>query len=422
MTASFFLSYFEVATLKIDMNKSTFFAGQPVFSQLIQLIPNHLLTNLARGTQADRYYKTFKARDHLVAMLYACFHNCTSLREVITGLEASYNKLGHLRINNLPRRSTLADANSSRPIEFFEQLYDALYKLYYARFPDSRLNKTIEERLFIMDSTTMTLFSDCMKGAGSPKANGRKKGGVKAHVLLSAKDDIPQLIYVTEGARNDKVFMSMVNLKRSDILVFDRGYHHFAQWQKWTDSGINWVTRLIETEAYVVVEERPVPQKQKEKGVLSDQKILLGRGSNKSTKRITVRLVTFYDEVNKQTFYFLTNNFRFNATTVAAIYKDRWQIETFFKRFKQTSPVKYFLGDNDNAIKIQLWCAFIKDLLIKIVKDQLKRKWSFTNISSMIRHHLMNYIDLFKFLNNPANIKEALYPENSTPQLRLFSP
>lgn len=404
------------------MNKSTFFAGQPVFSQLIQLIPNQLLANLAKSTQADRYYKTFKTRDHLVAMLYACFHNCTSLREVITGLEASYNKLGHLRMKNLPRRSTLADANSSRPIEFFEQLFDALYKLYYARFPDSRPNKTIEERLFIMDSTTMTLFSDCMKGAGSPKANGRKKGGVKAHVLLSAKDDIPQLIYLTEGARNDKVFMSMIDLKRSDILVFDKGYHHFAQWQKWTDSGINWVTRLIETEAYIVLEERPVPQKQKEKGVISDQKILLGRGSNKSTKRITVRLVTFYDEVNKQTFHFLTNNFRFNATTVAAIYKDRWQIEIFFKRFKQTSPVKYFLGDNDNAIKIQLWCAFIKDLLIKIVKDQLKRKWSFTNISSMIRHHLMNYIDLFKFLNNPANIKNALYHEAVTPQLLLFSP
>jgi hypothetical protein len=405
------------------MSKSTFFAGQPVFSQLIQLIPGTLLTSLARSTQADRYYKTFMSRDHLVAMLYACFHNCTSLREVTTGLEASYNKLAHLRIRNLPRRSTLADANSSRELAFFEQLFHQLYSLYYKTSPDSRRRKRVEERLFIMDSTTVTLFSDCMKGVGSPKANGRKKGGVKAHVLLSAKDDVPQLIDITEGARNDRIFMSKVQLKSSDILVFDKGYHNFAQWQKWTGSGISWVTRLIDTEVYRILEERPVSEKQRERGVIADQKIYLGRGSNKATKRVTVRLVTFYDKVNDQTFHFLTNNFHFNASTVAGIYKDRWQIETFFKRFKQTSPVKYFLGDNDNAIKIQLWCAFIKDLLIKIIKDRLSRRWSFTNISSMIRHHLMNYLDLFKFLNNPGQIKLALYHEAPmVPQLPLFSP
>jgi hypothetical protein len=404
------------------MNKSNFFSGQPVFSQLIELIPNSLLTSIARRTEADRYYKTFMSRDHLIAMLYACFHNCTSLREVTTGLEASYNKLCHLGLKNMPRRSTLADANISRPEAFFEKLYNGIYKLYYPNSPDSRLRRTIEERLFIMDSTTMTLFSDCMKGAGSPKVNGRKKGGVKAHVLLNAKDDIPQLIYLTESARNDRVFMSKVDLKKSDILVFDKGYHNFAQWQEWTDSGINWVTRLIGTEVYRVLEEKPVSEKEDERGVISDQRIYLGRGTNKSTKRITVRLVTFYDEVNDQTFQFLTNNFRFNASTIAAIYKDRWQIETFFKRFKQTSPVKYFLGDNENAIKIQLWCSFIKDLLIKVVKDRLSRRWSFSNISSMIRHHLMNYIDLFKFLNNPGNIKLALYKEPAVSQLKLFSP
>jgi hypothetical protein len=404
------------------MNKSTFFSGQPLLSQLIQLIPQSLLTNAAYKHDADRYYKTFRSRDHLIAMLYACFHNCTSLREVTTGLEASYNKLGHLRITNIPRRSTLADANSRRQVGFFEEVFNELYKLYYKTSPDSRRRKTIEERLFIMDSTTMTLFSDCMKGAGSPKANGRKKGGVKAHVLLNAKDDIPELIYLTEGSRNDRIFMSKVDLKKSDILVFDKGYHNFAQWQQWTDSGINWVTRLIGTEVYTILEERSVSQQEEERGVIADQKIYLGRGTNKSTKRITVRLVTFYDEVSDQTFQFLTNNFRFNATTVAGIYKDRWQIETFFKRFKQTNPVKYFLGDNDNAIKIQIWCAFIKDLLIKIVKDQLVRRWSFTNISSMIRHHLMNYIDLFKFLNNPGNIKLALYKEPEISQLMLFSP
>ncbi len=402
------------------MNKSTFFSGQPILSQIIKLIPDGVLTNLTGLHKADRYYKTFRSRDHLIAMLYACFHNCTSLREVTTGLEASYNKLGHLRIKNIPRRSTLADANQRRPVAFFEQLYHELYRLYFKSLPDSRRKKSREERLFIMDSTTVTLFSDCMKGAGCYKANGRKKGGVKAHVLLNAKADLPQLINITEGSRNDRTFMGQVHLQKADILTFDKGYQHFAQWQRWTDSGVNWVTRLIGTEVYQVLENRAVSKEELDKGVLTDQKIYLGRGTNKSTKRITVRLVTFYDDQQKKTFAFLSNNFRFKPTTIASIYKDRWQVETFFKRLKQTSPVKYFLGDNENAIQIQLWCAFIKDLLIKVVKDQLKRRWSFSNISSMIRHHLMNYIDLFSFLNNPAKIKQAIFNSNTQVQLHLF--
>ena len=402
------------------MNKSTFFSGQPVLSQLIKLIPEHLLTQLATHHRADRYYKTFRSRDHLIAMLYACFHNCTSLREVTTGLEASYNKLGHLRVKHIPRRSTLSDANRRRPVAFFEQLYHELYRFYFKALPDSRRRKTKEERLFIMDSTTITLFSDCMKGAGTYRADGRKKGGVKAHVLLDAKTDLPGLINITEGARNDRIFMAEAPLKASDIVVFDKGYQHFAQWQRWTDRGVNWVTRLIGTEVYQVLEHRAVSSREQDKGVLGDQKIYLGRGTNKSTKRITVRLVTFYDAQLRKTFWFLSNNFRFKPSTIAAIYKDRWQIELFFKRFKQTNPVKYFLGDNDNAIQIQLWCAFIKDLLVKVVKDQLKRKWSFTNIAAMIRHHLMNYIDLFSFLNNPNKLKQGLLAHHPITQLPLF--
>jgi Domain of unknown function (DUF4372) len=112
------------------MNKSTFFSGQPVLAQLIKLIPDSLIGQLVMRHGADRYYKTFKSRDHLIAMLYACFHNCTSLREVITGLEASYNKFGHLKLESMPRRSTLADANAGREVKFFEDLYQELYRLY----------------------------------------------------------------------------------------------------------------------------------------------------------------------------------------------------------------------------------------------------------------------------------------------------
>ena len=402
------------------MNKSTFFSGQPVLSQLIQLIPTQLLANIASKHRSDRYYKSFKSRDHLISMLYACFHNCTSLREVTTGLEASYNKLDHLKMKSIPRRSTLADANGRRPVAFFEDLYHQLYRLYYGPLPDSRPSKSWQSKLFILDSTTITLFSDLMKGAGSYKVDGRKKGGVKAHVVLNASDDIPQLIYITEGARNDRVAMDRVRLNKGDILAFDKGYHNFSQWQKWTNEGINWVTRLIGTESFEILEDRPISEEQQQRGVCSDQKIFLGAGIGPGSQQLTVRLVSYYVPEHKKIYHFLTNNFRFKATTVADIYESRWQIEGFFKRIKQTNPVKYFLGDNENAIRIQLWCSFIKDLLVKVIKDRLKRRWSFSNINSMIRHHLMNYLDLIAFLNHPDKIKHARYTLKQNAQLQLF--
>ena len=402
------------------MNKSTFFSGQPILSQLIKLIPDPLIGQLCRRHDSDHYYKTFKTRDHLISMLYACFHNCMSLREVITGLEASYNKFSHLKLQSIPRRSTLADANAGRQGKFFEDLYQELYRIYYSSLPDSRKAKSVESRLFIMDSTTVTLFSDIMKGAGTCKADGRKKGGVKAHVVLNAKDDVPRLVYITQGSSNDRVFMKHVQLTHGDILAFDKGYRNFTQWQQWTVQGINWVTRPIGDEVYKVLNDKVISLEEQQKGVCQDQIIHMGRPSNRPTMKIKVRLVSYYVASQKKIYHFLTNNFRFKASTIASIYESRWQIETFFKRFKQTNPVKYFLGDNENAIRIQLWCAFIKDLLIKVVKDQVHRKWSFSNITSMIRHHLMNYLDLFAFLNHPDKIKNAFYPQQNQSQLPLF--
>jgi len=400
------------------MVKSNFFPGQPVFSQLLNLIPRHIIVESAKEHRSNRYYKTFKAYDHLVTMLYACFHRCTSIREVVTGMQANYNKLIHLGLSTYPKRSTFAEANSARSPDFFEQLYHSLYNHYYKLLPDSRKKKQLESRLFLMDSTTISLFTDIMKGAGSPAADGKRKGGAKAHVLLNASQNIPALIRLSHGARNDMIFMPDVDLPAGSVLVFDKGYHHFARWQQWTERKISWVTRLIDREIIEVLQNNIVSDEQRTKGVCADQRIILGRGTQKSTLRIKVRLITYQDPLSGKLFQFLTNNNHFNASTVADLYKDRWQIELFFKRFKQHNPLRYFLGDNENAIKIQIWCAFITDLLIKIIKDQLKRKWSFANLSALIKHHLMNYLHLIRFLNNPE--KDLIDKNSMTIAPELF--
>jgi hypothetical protein len=406
------------------MNKSIFFSGQPVFSQLLRLIPGKIVQSLVREHDSDRYYKRFRSWDHLVAMLYACFHNCTSLRELTTGLAASYNKLHHLDIRHIPRRSTLSDANGRRPEAFFSGLYHEIYTQYYGRLPDSRPTRKNKNRLFIMDATTITLFSDVMKGVGCYDHNGRRKGGVKAHVLLDARHDVPRLIDITEGSRNDRIFMSRIALQKGDILVFDKGYHSFSQWQQWTEAGINWVTRLTEHEVFEVLKERPLQEAHRQAGVQEDTEIILGAATSPGSIKIKVRLVSYYVTEEDKIYYFLTNNYRFSPVSVAAIYKQRWQVEIFFKRFKQSSPIRYFLGDNPNAIRIQLWCSFIKDLLIKIVKDNLKKKWSFANVYAMVRHHLMNYLNLFDFLNHPSKMEQQaiIAVTKESPQMVLFDP
>lgn len=386
------------------MPKSSFFTGQPILSQLLSLIPVNELRRLVRLHNGDRYCKRFRTYDHLVTMLYGCFHHCESLREITVGLQAHQHKLGQLGLRFTPSRSTLADANGRRPEVIFEQLYHVLYDRYYRRLPDSRSTHRLEERLFIMDSTTITLFTDIMKGAGCPAADGRKKGGAKAHVLLDARNDIPSLIRLTESARNDRIFMNDIVLPKGSILVFDKGYHHFARWQQWTDQGINWVTRLIDHEKVEVLASLPLSSTQQQAGVLADQRIKLGRGTKKSTTPITVRLVTYKDATTGRVFRFLTNNFKFSPLTVADLYHDRWQIELFFKRFKKHNPLRLFLGNSENAIKIQLWCSFIAELLIKIVKDQSKKNWSFANLSALIRQNLMTYLQLNRFLNDPKGL------------------
>lgn len=407
------------------MPKSTYFTGQPILGQLLSLIPRHKVEQLAKKHHSNRYCKKFKAYDHLVTMLFSSFHHCSSLRELITGLQASSSRLAHLGIKYTPRKSTLADANKRRSAELFCDLFHSLRQRYYGFSPDSRLKGRINDRLFIVDSTTITLFSQVFKACGNAMANGRKKGGVKAHTLVKAKDDVPCFVHITEAKASDRRIMPMLNLPPGSILVMDKGYNSYIPMAQWTKNNVTWVTRLNTAACYRVTRELDVSEKFKDNGVISDRVIILGNHTKKSkTPLQNARIILYYDQVSGKTFEFLTNNMELSALTVAGIYKRRWQIESLFKRIKQNFQLHNFLGDNQNAIEIQIWCTLIADLLTKMVKDRAdklrKAKWSFANVAGLIRQHLGTYIDLVKFLVNP---EKALigYRENLTEyQLTLF--
>jgi hypothetical protein len=404
------------------MSKSTFFSGQPIFTQLLSLIPEHILRDLIFKHHADRYCKTFDTKHHLTTMLYAVVNQCTSIREVVTGLQVADGKRGHLRLIHDVRRSTLSDANARRSEAFFGDLFHALYKFHYG-IPDSRKinhRKSYEKRLFIIDSTTIKLFHDVLQGAGTIPSNGKRKGGLKAHVMIKSSEDTPCLVALTKAAANDRVFFKHISLIRGSIITFDKGYANFRQFDKWTKDGITWVSRVLPKWIVSVYKERTISQDQQEAGVISDKLVVLGDPKNNHTLKIRARIIQYKDPESGRILEFVTNNTKFSATKIASIYKQRWQIELLFKRIKQRYPLRYFLGENANAIKIQVWCALIADLLVKIIKDRVKRTWSYSNISSIIRLHSMTYVDLNQFLENPDRTLKNYIPPEPNLQLRLF--
>lgn len=382
------------------MRKSSFFTGQPIFSQLLKFIPRHTIACIARDHQADRYCKRFSTYDHLVSMLYGVLNHCTSLREITTGMLAWEDRLLHLGISHHPRRSTISDANNRRSSQVFEAIYKKLFERYGHFLSDSR-GKSLGSRLYIFDSTTITLFQEVLKAAGTTPANGKRKGGIKVHTLMRSDQDIPCMVRFSPAATNDMRFLKDIHLPKGSLVVFDRGYNDYHAFNRFTNEGVSWVTRLHQHLVYKVLKDHPVTASQRHKGVISDQEVLLGTDSKPNKSKVRARLVCFTDQQSGQTFQFLTNNFRLLSATVAAIYKKRWQIELLFKRLKQNYPLKYFLGESENAITIQIWCALIADLILKVVKKGSRSRCSFSNLTALVRLHIMTYIDLFGFLKHP---------------------
>lgn len=399
------------------MNKSNFFTGQPIFSQLIKLIPRTIISRAALDNNSDRYSKKFDTYHHLITMLYCCYQHCTSLREVVSGMGACEGRLQSLGITYLPARSTLSEANMRRSYQTFEQIYYTLYKRYHDFLPDSRQDK-LSRRLVIIDSTTISLFQEILKGTGIRGLNGRKKGGIKVHTAMRAHEDVPYLLRFSSAASADVSFLKHVHLPEGSIAVMDRGYNSYKKLHEWSLSGVDWVTRLRADSNYEVIAEQIVTDEQKVIGVRGDQYIKLGFKNN-IIQQVDARIVRYYDQDSKREFAFITNNREWNPYKVAEIYKRRWKIELLFKRLKQNMPLTYFLGDNENAIKIQIYCALIADLLLKMATNGIKRKWAFSNLASIVRLHLMNYTSLRKFLEQPDKCRILNPVPDLSTQLKL---
>lgn len=378
------------------MNKSSYFSGQPTFLQLIRLLPKDLIAQCIGQSRSDHYYKKFNTWHHLVTMLFTCYAHCHSLREVVTGMRAFEGRLQGCGIRFFPARSTFAEANANRDSIVFERIYMALKKYWDSIFPDSRPHKSV----YIIDSTTIKLFQAIFKGSGLGKENGRRKGGLKVHMAVQQKQFVPSIVHLSPAATNDVTFTKHLDFSPGSTVIMDGGYRSYGQYNEWTTQKIRWVTRLHPHSYYKVKKKLPISDKQKRAGVKKDVLIVLGAPYDKIPK-VPCRLIRLTSPESKRTFDFITNDVESTASCIGNLYRKRWSIEVLFKRLKQNMPLQYFLGDNQNAIKIQVWCALIADLLLQIIKKQVKHKWAFSNIVNIVRLHLFNYLDLFSFLENP---------------------
>lgn len=408
------------------MGKNNHFSGQPLYGQVIKLLDKSKILQFSRENGGEHYTKRFNCWIHLVVMLYAVIMRFDSLREITASLLAETRKLSHLGITFKIGRSTLADANQRRPEAIFEAIYRDLYATYrHVLSSDSRSRKTPKwmKRLQIIDSTTITLFSNLLfKGVGRHPKTGKKKGGIKVHTVIHANEGVPSDIKFTSAATNDSFMLRPATLHKGDIMAMDRAYIDYEKFQQLTELGVVYVTKMKKSLKYTILNDTmyQTPDGLMEVRIQYVEFVKQKKGGE--TIRHKARIITYCDVRKHKLISLLTNDMDAGADEIIAIYRQRWEIELLFKQMKQNFPLKYFYGESANAIKIQIWVTLIANLLLMVMQKGLKRQWSFSGLATMVRITLMYYVDFYSLFNNPEKDWEILLQETSgaPPEPSLF--
>ena len=369
-----------------------------IFSQILQLIPRLEFESAVRRHEAERHARGFSCWGQFIAMLFCQLGHAKSLREICGGLAASEGKLRHLGLPTAPARSTLAYANEHRPWQLqqtiFEQLLTKCQGL-AASQPGTRKKSKFRFKnpLLSLDATVIDLCATMFDWAKFRLT----KGAVKLHLLLDHDGYLPSFAVISEGKKHEVRVARQMQFAPGAILVFDRGYTDYLWFTNLTQQAVYFVTRLKENADYGVLEKREVPQR---RGVLRDEVIFFYKLAQ-AGQDAYFRRIEFYDEERDRVLVFLTNHLELAAATVAAVYKERWQIELFFRALKQSLRVKTFVGTSANALKTQLWTALIAMLLVKYLQLRSTFGWSLSNLVALLRQQLFVYRDLWTWIDDP---------------------
>ena len=369
-----------------------------IFSQILQLIPRLEFESAVRKHGAERHARGFSSWGQFIAMLFCQLGHAKSLREICGGLAASEGKLRHLGLPAAPARSTLAYANEHRPWQLCQTVFDQLLakcQTLAASQPGTRKKRKFRFKnpLLSLDASVIDLCATMFDWAKFR----RTKGAVKLHLLLDHDGYLPSYAVITEGNKHEVRVAPQMRFTPGTILVFDRGYTDYQWFVSLIQQGVYFVTRLKENAAYGVVEDFVVPHR---RGVRRDQVIFFYQLAQAGIDAY-FRRIEFYDEEHDRVLVFLTSHMGLAAATIAAVYKERWQIELFFRALKQSLRVKTFVGTSAQALKTQLWTALIAILLVKYLQLKSAFGWSLSNLVALLRQQLFVYRDLWAWIDHP---------------------
>lgn len=365
------------------------------FAQVLSLIDRYGFAREVRTLDAERGAKGLRSWDQFVAMLFCQLGSANSLRETCGGLATAMGRVIHLGMQSAPKRSTLAYANGHRPWELYERVFGQLLGRCQQLASTHRRTLRFKNPLRVLDATVIDL---CLEVFDWAKFR-RTKGAIKLHMQLQERGCLPCWALVTEGRKHEVRVAQTLSFEPGTIVAMDRAYTDYALFGRWTAQGVFFVTRMKSNASYDELWGDAVNRQ----GGLSDETIEL-TGKAAENCPYPLRRICVWDETKHRVIVLLTNQMKLAATTLAKIYRFRWQIELFFKAPKQNLKIKTFVGTSENAVKTQIWTALLAMLMIKFLQLKSSWKWSLSNLAAMLRFNLLSYRDLWAWLNDPFGV------------------
>lgn len=376
-----------------------------IFSQVLKLFPRGEFESAVKKHKAERHARGFTSWGQFTAMLFCQIGRAHSLREICGGLACCEGHLKHLGVPTAPKRSTLAYANEHRPWELYQTVFNQTLgkckDLVASQGGRKKKKFRFKNKLMSLDGSIIDLSVSMFDWAKYQ----RTKGAIKLHLLLDHDGYLPSFAVVTEGRTSEIKVARTLRFDRGTILAIDRGYNDYEWFRELTQEEVYFVTRMKDNAVYEVKEEVELPQN---RNVLRDQIICFPKLAREGEEPVLFRRVEIWNEEKQETIVFLSNLLAFGATTIAAIYKDRWQVELFFKALKQTLKIKTFVGTSANAVRTQVWTALIAMLVLKYLQLKSKYNWSLSTLAALLRQQLFFYRDLWTWLDDPFQTPPAL--------------
>ena len=371
-------------------------ANIALFAQAISKLPKENIRKIIRQAKTDKHCKGYNTWSQFISMMFCQFSGCDSVRDISNGLNSANGNLNHLSISRAPSKSTVAYQNAHRESKVFRDIYYEIYRYFGQQAQWERGKFRFKMPIKLLDSSTVTLTMSLYEWAHYTT----KKGAVKMHTLLDYNSLLPEFVNITDGKCGDNKAAFDIPVTPHSVVVADRGYCDFSLLNDWDSNNVFFVVRHKDNLLYSQIKELDLPEKRAQ-NVLIDEIIELDGTQTKRKYPKRIRRIAVWNDEHDYVVQLLTNNFKLAASTIAELYKARWQIEIFFRSIKQLLKIKSFIGTSRNAVETQIWTALATMLLLCWLKHVAKYKWALANLVVSLRLNTFTKIDLEKWLNEP---------------------